>query len=98
MLPAAAQASTVTVRHVSTDSGVWDEAYYVADPGERNDLVIGYQGDALRLVDSGADIRATGRCRSVNVHTVVCRARGFGPDVAHVVLGDLDDRIGPARK
>jgi Ca2+-binding RTX toxin-like protein len=97
MLPAAAQASTVAVRHVSNNTGDWVEVYYVAGPGERNNLLVGWHGDDIRLIDSGADITATGQCRPVDVHSVICRGKLI-PDVVHAVLGDLDDRIGPARR
>lgn len=92
----AATAATVTVRAVSDATGAWIEAFYVAAPGELNDVVVSGAGDArLRITDSGAVITPTGRCTSIDAHSVLCRAPRSDPFLYHaqVELGDLDDRV-----
>jgi Ca2+-binding RTX toxin-like protein len=88
-----ANAATVTVRNTAYGE---PGAYYVAARGERNDVLVANAGDSrLRITDPGAVITATGRCRSVNSHSAVCRASQIYN--AHVELGDLDDRARTAK-
>jgi RTX calcium-binding nonapeptide repeat (4 copies) len=91
-----ASAATVTVRTASDDTGEWIEAYYVAAPGERNDVLLVHVSDSrLRISDPGAVIIATGRCRSIDSHSAACHAPRDDPFlyIARVELGDLDDRV-----
>jgi hypothetical protein len=92
----AATAATVTVRAVDDATGEWIEVYYVAAPGERNDVVVrGAGARRLRITDSGAEITPTGLCASIDTHSVVCRGGRRDPFlyIAQVDLGDLDDRV-----
>ena len=95
-LAAAAPAATVTVRRDSYGS---PKLFYVAAPGERNDVVVASAGDsALRITDPGAVISATGQCESAGPHSALCRARDDYLYSAYVAVGDLDDRVAPSKR
>jgi hypothetical protein len=95
IVPSVSCAATVTVR---TTPDVHAELIYVAAPGEHNDVAAATDSNErrLKITDPGADIAATGACRSIDAHSAVCRGLG-GRDPflynARVVLGDLDDRV-----
>jgi hypothetical protein len=101
LLPAAAQASTVSVRQ-SPDAGT-DEVHYVAAPGEPNRVVVAYAGDArsVTVSDPGAVIAAIAPCVATDAHTAVCTRR---PEAAvewlqstRVELGDGNDELRTTR-
>jgi hypothetical protein len=75
-----------------------NEVFYVADPGERNELqlILAPDGRRMTVVDAGAVIRAGESCSTVDVHTAICRAPTPPPGYiaqARADLGDLDDRL-----
>jgi hypothetical protein len=85
-----ASAATVTTR---SDRDGFAAIYYVAAPGERNDVSVAYgDGETMTISDAGAVITTSRRCRSIDSHTAVCGAV-FS---VHIAVGDLDDRVTPA--
>lgn len=91
-----ASAATVTVS--GSDGG---QLRFAASEGESNDVVLDAIDDArMQITDRGAVITATGKCRSIDVHTAECRGAGKDPIFyeAKLELGDLDDRVAPIRK
>jgi hypothetical protein len=88
----AASAATVTIRN---DRDRDPAIYYVAAPGERNEISLAYgDGETTTISDSGAVITASRRCRSIDAHTAVCPA--LDVDV-HIAVGDLDDHVTPSQ-
>jgi hypothetical protein len=99
--PSGAVASTASVRiserfHVF---GRAQEVAYVAEPGERNDVLVepGYSGSAWIVRDPGAVIVAGPLCSSIDAHAVRCVATPTSNPMggllwSDVALGDQDDR------
>jgi Ca2+-binding RTX toxin-like protein len=85
-------------------SGI-ESAHYIADPGERNQLLVSYDGDALgvTLTDPGAVITPGESCSSVDAHSVHCVPRPYPVSqqtyLQHVEvdLGDGDDEVHTTR-
>ena len=81
--------------------GEIETAFYTADPGERNRLVVTYDADVLGVTfsDPGAVIVAGESCRSIDAHTAHCVPRPYPISrqtyLQHVEveLGDLDDEL-----
>jgi hypothetical protein len=71
------------------------EAYYVAAPGEVNDVVVGHEDAAtIHVRDGGAAIDASAGCEPIDLHNARCVAPGGASlNVARVETGDMDDRI-----
>jgi Ca2+-binding RTX toxin-like protein len=89
-----ASAATVSVRGPEGD-----QLFYVAAPGEANDVLIAARGSSqLALTDAGAVITPGRHCRSIDPHRVVCRGTGAYPTLhqSNFALGNLDDRVVPA--
>ena len=96
-----AVASTVTVR-LDREFNSFNEVFYAAAPGERNEVTVAYAADALSVTvtDPGAVVQPQGSCTPVDQHSATCRAPTpefpiAGPFVqkARVELGDLDDSV-----
>jgi Ca2+-binding RTX toxin-like protein len=103
LLSGTASAATVTVAPDPDSAAGYDEVRYVAGPGERNRVVVGYAADArsVTVSDPGAVIAASGSCRSVDAHTAVCvkRPQSTVEWLQHtrLELGDLDDELRTTR-
>ena len=70
------------------------EAYYVAAPGEVNDVVVAHvDAHTITVRDPGATIEASGGCTSVDAHNARCVSSGPPLTVARVETGDMNDRI-----
>jgi len=83
-----ASAATVTV---AKDRDGYNAVYYVAAPGEVNDVVVAaFRESRVRIFDAGATISVEGRCRSIDPHRAVCPSFA---QIAHVAVGDLNDRV-----
>src|SRR3954451_16837153 len=69
--PSAASAASVTVRSDPKVRYPSNEVYYVADAGERNDLLVSYPSNPWRVTvtDRGAIVRPPGSCSSIDVHS-----------------------------
>lgn len=67
---------------------------YVAAAGERNDVSLAYDPRGrTRFSDPGAVITARRPCTSIDAHTAMCPV----DDRVRLALGDLDDRVTPAK-
>jgi hypothetical protein len=104
--PVGAAAGTVTVRLVKPYADLTldtNEVFYAAEPGESNDVLVRYAGDAqtVTVTDRRAVVTATGPCSSVDPHTAVCRVLDLaaGPYLqrTRVVLGDRADHVATTR-
>ena len=88
-----ASAATVTVRDRDGSPAI----FYVAGPGERNDVSLrtdfASEGETTTISDSGAVITTSRRCRSIDAHTAVCPTQYVNR--AYIAVGDLDDRVTP---
>ena len=65
-----------------------DEARFVGDPGETNQLTVTAAPAGIRLHDAVSPVRAGNGCRSIDEHTADCSGSGI---FASVQLGDGDD-------
>lgn len=95
VLVSVASAATLTVAR-DRDVFPFPAVYYVAAPGERNDVLVVYARDGITIRDAGAVITAAGRCASIDAHSAVCR--GSLLSTTHVTAGDLDDRVATTRR
>ena len=102
---ACAEAATVTAREYEELTKVEEtvtltDVEYQADPGEVNVVRLWVEGDRLRIVDSGAPLRAVGLCEQVDAHEASCPRIGGIPlamgDGDDTVATPLDDRNAPA--
>jgi Ca2+-binding RTX toxin-like protein len=102
LLSGTARAATVTVAP-DPDTMGYDEVRYIAAPGERNRVLVGYAADArsVTVSDPGAVITASAPCRSIDAHTAVCvkRPQSTVEWLQHtrLDLGDLDDQLRTTR-
>jgi hypothetical protein len=97
---APASAATLTARPDPKDPGYQTIAYYDAAPGEANRVTVtGISDYAIRIADSGAEIRVGDGCRAVDPHTAECASPGSnaaGPNwflTAVVHTGNGDDEV-----
>ena len=103
LVPELAAAATVTVRLDPDKPFASDEVYYLAAPGERNQLLVAYAGDArsITVTDPGAVIAAQGPCVSLDAHSARCTRRPATQDESlhstRVDLGDGDDEVSTTR-
>jgi Ca2+-binding RTX toxin-like protein len=87
-----ASAATVTV---GDDGDGFPAAFYVAAPGELNDVLVVSTDTRITITDPGAVITASGRCMSIDAHSAVCRGSFL---IADIAAGDLDDRVASSRR
>jgi hemolysin type calcium-binding protein len=103
LIPAAAHASTVTVRPDPRPGVDTDEVLYVADDEERNDVFVAYAADArsVTITDPGAVISASGPCETLDAHRAVCTKRSEASvewlQSTRVVLGNMNDHLATTR-
>src|SRR4051812_5727601 len=96
VLAPAAQASKLTIDTSPDRLNVpRPEAYYVAAPGEANDVVVSHtDAQTITVRDPGATIEASDGCESIDAHNARCSVAA--PKLliaARVETGDMNDRI-----
>jgi hypothetical protein len=92
VFPAAAPAATVGVEPDA--SGGLGRVLYRADTGEANEVAAVITGREWRFTDAAALVVAGSGCMQVDPHSATCApTTPFGEYVAHIALGDADDRL-----
>ena len=84
-VPGVAGAATVDVQ----STGENNELFYVADPGEKNRLVVTRDGAAVRFVDPGATVTAGTGCMQLGPRAAECT----GSLIVNVELRNRPDRV-----
>jgi Ca2+-binding RTX toxin-like protein len=92
LLPAAAQAATVSAEAVPGRGVVYYVVTYSAAPGEANDLTEQPAPDGITLVDTGAEMTAGEGCTTITAHSATCTRADTSASL-HASLGDEKDHF-----
>jgi hypothetical protein len=87
------QAATVSIAHQGEGYGLNWTLWVVAQPGERNEIVVSYGATGIRVTDS-VPLSAGDHCALQLDGSVVCQPLPGGWESSlHVRAGDLDDTV-----